>query len=90
MFPQQHPQNPSGIPLPANMPVPARKLDQRPPSVNNQFNNNNQQNSDIEAATLAMAMFQQQQNNNCIEENERENIQKMEIVKNKLLKYGVN
>ena len=62
MFPQQHPQNPSGIPLPANMPVPARKLDQRPPSVNNQFNNNNQ-NSDIEAATLAMAMFQQQQNN---------------------------
>uniref|UniRef100_A0A915N328 C2H2-type domain-containing protein n=1 Tax=Meloidogyne javanica TaxID=6303 RepID=A0A915N328_MELJA len=63
MFPQQHPQNPSGIPLPANMPVPARKLDQRPPSVNNQFNNNNQQNSDIEAATLAMAMFQQQQNN---------------------------
>ena len=62
MFPQQHPQNPSGIPLPANMPVPARKLDQRPPSANNQFNNNNQ-NSDIEAATLAMAMFQQQQNN---------------------------
>ncbi|KAL7079556.1 hypothetical protein ACQ4LE_001421 [Meloidogyne hapla] len=61
MFPQQQPQIPSGIPLPANMPMPARKLDQRPPSVNNQFINNNQQNSDAEAAALAaMAMFQQQ------------------------------
>ena len=55
------PQTPSGIPLPANIPMPTRKLvDQRPPSVN-QFNN--QQNSEAEAATLAaMAMFQQQQN----------------------------
>ncbi|KAF7637881.1 C2H2-type domain-containing protein [Meloidogyne graminicola] len=52
---------PSGIPLPANMPIPARKLDQTPTN-NNQFINH-QQNSDAELTTLAaMAMFQQQQN----------------------------